>query len=400
MKDNDRKFEKSEMRDNELKNISQASDGFEAADDTEMQDDPDFLDDSELFGDLGFDLKSSLDTAFDMSGISVTEDLIASTLAKINTLKEDDGQEPDSVQIADNVQKTGNIVNVDNAQKPDNIVNEDNSQMNGVVSLTERRKKLRGFFKIAGPIAAALIIGIFGFSVIKNSLLGKKSADSASNYAPASESAMNKNSEMLAGNVKSDDYEKSVQYFSNENMAVTEADGAAAMLAADAYDPEAMLEDDMDGVSSGENFDTSSNYGDITQSTGSGTVKEASDGSLKEQRGEAGKQKSFAVPEELSGEIVEIIGRYCAASVCAGDYLAGAYKHGNSINDTGSNDKKGLSLDAGSVNIAKYLVVTNDVIYFTDDETMVPEEDSMVYLIEDPYSGRDSLISEIEELLK
>ena len=435
MKDNDRKYDNSEMTDSrEQKDITDISDQIESADDSELPDD------------LGFDLKSSLDAAFDMNNICVSEDLIASTLAKINALKADE-----------------------NGQEALRSEPEENTRNDGIVSLSEKRAKSRGFLKIAGPIAAALIIGLFGFTVIRNNLLSSKSADSASiNYTSNSNSAMPKETTKRAedkytANATAGDSTEESQYLMSENMAVGMSNDTASMIAADAdaledaNAPEAAADaggtaDTADGSYWDESEETSGktpDYGEITQSTGNGikntengtqstgddalntgtgadkeTGESAIDGLLKEQRGEAKDLNNnddivkndsedtdedvpqvsspvycYVIPEEMAGGISEIIGRYSSVSVCAGDYLAGTFRDGNSAESTGTDDS-GISDGEITVNIAKYLVIKDGVIYFTDDESLTPEEDSMVYLIEDPDSMSESLISEIEELMK
>ena len=223
-------------------------------------------------------------------------------------------------------------------------------------------------------------------------------------------------------------------------MTAGASDGTTAMLAADASDGAPVQADGIDGGTSENNLDASAYYGDITQSTGRGSTKETSDeindDTRREQREETGKQNAgddtaedvsegvsedvdreedaasepvpqvssveycFVIPEGSYGQIADIIGRYASASVCAGEYLDGTYKDGASADENGSADREEISLGAGLMNTARYLVVKDDVLYFTDSESMVPEEDSMVYLIADPDTGRESLVSEIEELLR
>ena len=58
-----------------------------------------------IFDEFDRDLKKSLDAAFDMNDISVSEELIASTLSKINLIKDKTGETGNAEDESNSVNK-------------------------------------------------------------------------------------------------------------------------------------------------------------------------------------------------------------------------------------------------------------------------------------------------------
>ncbi|MBP5330699.1 MAG: hypothetical protein J6Y89_02485, partial [Lachnospiraceae bacterium] len=75
-----------------MSDIMKETDKNDVDDILEMND----ITDEELMDDLGLDLGNSLKAAFDSSKISVSEELIAATMAKIKMLEQEEKKESDA----------------------------------------------------------------------------------------------------------------------------------------------------------------------------------------------------------------------------------------------------------------------------------------------------------------
>lgn len=366
-----------------------------------------------IFDEFDRDLKKSLDAAFDMNDISVSEELIASTLSKINLIKDKTGE----TDPAEDDDKRRNVTDISG------------------------KAGFRRFARIAGPIAAAVIIGLFGIALVRNNLIFSSKSD---NSAPANYEANS------AVSMKAADTDEDYRSDKAESESVSEMAGSDQA----AYEPAAS--DDYavyygnPEISSfngdfGENMNTvkSTEEIDCQELCDDNKIDEGSaDGSTKESKAEASdagtggtdygragatptddieedgatedeyREYCFAIPGDLAEEIAGIADRYAFGRIDASEYRTGTLDIQNlkeklqeadlQKNDDLSPDEDGSlqgEEDMSAVT-AGYLVIRDGIFYFTDNESLEPEEGSIIYILETPGSSDDAMATEIEAIMK
>ncbi len=364
----------------------------------------DDISDDELMDDLGLDIGKSLKTAFDRKDISVSEDLIAATMARIKALE------------ADNTETT------DNSNAPD-----------PVTDITSAVRKRRRILRIAGSVAAALIIGIFGISIIRNNRMTK---DSASDVNYAANNAGSQSAPAMAESSFS--HKKSEESVQNSSMADTVKESAEED---DEYFEMAGESPDFvsDGTSldrAGENEDTVS-YSLTEEKTGMTALDPGQ--KIPEAAGANTETAySFEIPAELFDKVSEAVAKYAAGSIDTEDYTkaifdsmtgpyrdmggaetigaaetTGADKATGTAETMGAAETVGSDESDGSEEVSEKaeevlqnseevirLVIENGVFYFTTQENMLPDEGTVVYEIEDPEALTEPMIEEIREILE
>lgn len=412
-----------------------------------------------IFDEFDRDLKKSLDAAFDMNDISVSEELIASTLSKINLIKDKTGE----TDPAEDDDKRRNVTDISG------------------------KAGFRRFARISGPIAAAVIIGLLGIALVKNNLIFSSKSDNSApaNYeanSAVSMKAADTDEDYRSGKVESesvsemagsdqaayepaasDDY--AVYYGTPEissfngdfgkNMNTVKsteeidcqelcddnkvdegsADGSTKESKAEAPDAgngsEPGISDSTAGMSddaiydnidgSGEKAISDNNGGSSENGTGAGTggtdydragatptddIEE--DGATEDEY----REYCFAIPGDLAEEIAGIANRYAFGRIDASEYRTGELDIQNlkeklqeadlQKNDDLSPDEDGSlqgEEDMSAVT-AGYLVIRDGMFYFTDNESLEPEEGSSIYILETPGSSDDAMATEIEAIMK
>ncbi|MCR5769111.1 MAG: hypothetical protein K6G45_11570 [Lachnospiraceae bacterium] len=371
----------------------------------------------ELENDLGFDLKDSLNAAFKKNDITVSEDLIAATMARINAIK----AEETKVESAIEEVKKDEIT----APAP-------------VVDISGRRKKIGTFVKIAVPIAAALFIGILGINMIKNGFAVKESFTNSAAFKSDAPMTAADSVEYDSASKDTEDFSFFSDSFAGEAKAESNNTGdmaASAIAASDAVaadiDMTAADTDTSDEMSSEKNSDRSSSnsYGtqdntathepeestvptiaptfvptlstDLPEEDDDVDNNVATDGSDLDM-GSVGLGKIlsdtdrmyiagllskeniaeepdalyyFYIPEELSIRAFEIAGKYIA--------------------DSGEGEEQ-----ERLINTMGYLVIGKDYFYFTGDENLSPETAGTLFRIDGTNDTADALAEEITELLE
>lgn len=370
----------------------------------------------ELENDLGFDLKDSLNAAFKKNDITVSEDLIAATMARINAIKAEETK----------VESTIEEVKKDEITAPA-----------PVVDISGRRKKIGTFVKIAVPIAAALFIGILGINMIKNGFAVKESSSNSAAFKSDAPMTAADSVEYDSASKDTGDFSFFSDSFAGEAKAESNNTGdmaASAIAASDAVaadiDMTAADTDTSDEMSSEKNSDRSSSnsYGtqdntathepeestvptiaptfvptlstDLPEEDDDVDNNEATDGSELDM-GSVGLGKIlsdtdrmyiagllskeniaeepdalyyFYIPEELSIRAFEIAGKYIA--------------------DSGEGEEQ-----ERLINTMGYLVIGKDYFYFTGDENLSPETAGTLFRIDGTNDTADALAEEITELL-
>ena len=370
----------------------------------------------ELENDLGFDLKDSLNAAFKKNDITVSEDLIAATMARINAIKAEETK----------VESTIEEVKKDEITAPA-----------PVVDISGRRKKIGTFVKIAVPIAAALFIGILGINMIKNGFAVKESSSNSAAFKSDAPMTAADSVEYDSASKDTGDFSFFSDSFAGEAKAESNNTGdmaASAIAAPDAVaadiDMTAADTDTSDEMSSEKNSDRSSSnsYGtqdntathepeestvptvaptfvptlstDLPEEDDDVDNNVATDGSDLDM-GSVGLGKIlsdtdrmyiagllskeniaeepdalyyFYIPEELSIRAFEIAGKYIA--------------------DSGEGEEQ-----ERLINTMGYLVIGKDYFYFTGDENLSPETAGTLFRIDGTNDTADALAEEITELL-
>ncbi|MCR5324033.1 MAG: hypothetical protein K6E85_12265 [Lachnospiraceae bacterium] len=378
-------------------------------------------DDAELMDDLGLGLKTSLDAAFDMSGIKVSEELIAATLKRIEALEKEEQKEETPKEEAPQEEILKKDTTKEQVQREEILKEKapqeeiskkeenkeelqkktsqkaDDTESGKIVNLADRRAKIRGLMKIVVPVAAALIIGLFGINIVRNGMLKKESAatNNVQMDSGAAKTASAENGATFAtGNdMNTADWaEEAPEKTKSDNWTFGESNDTQESLTSEisvadnliqsgnGVDFNAASEDDIDGATE---------FQDPQKTTAGEAKKETSDkAGIPAARDEVSDdmtegsfaEYSFVIPEENAEKVAEILAKYPALSVSAQAYDAGT--------------------DADGIGIAKYLVIRNGAFYFTNNESMEPDESGAVYYFtEDPDIMSDSLAAEIEEIL-
>ncbi len=287
------------------------------------------------------DIKKSLNAAFEKEQISVSEDLIASTLAKIRSLDRSSNGEASSEAVHD--------------MTSSRTVSERDT---GVVSIAEAKRKHSGIIKIAGSVAAALIIGIVGIGILKGGSMTKHSEN-----ATESASAPREYAESAQETECSDSYD--MQMEATESTSGTEEPRADLNTSLAAYGNDEAVsfsEDDIRTADKGAQVN-------IIQDSGL-EQKEMIATDSSNEIAEDDAVYSFQIPTDLSESVGEVLSKY-TADILGPDELAKAN-----------------------------LVIGNGFFFFTDNDTLTPDSEDTIHTIEDPGTDIGLLAEEIDELIK
>ncbi|MCR5330508.1 MAG: hypothetical protein K6E62_04885 [Lachnospiraceae bacterium] len=346
----------------------------------------DDISDDELMDDLGLDIGKSLKTAFDRKDISVSEDLIAATMARIKALE------------------AGNTETTDNSNDPA-----------PVTDITSAVRKRRRILRIAGPVAAALIIGIFGISIIRNNRMTK---DSAADVNYAANDAVSQSAPVMAESSFS--HKKSEESVQNSSMAETvkesaEEDNEHFEMVGESPD---FVSDGTSLDRAGENDDTVSYF--LTEEKTGTTALDPGQKIPEAAGANTETAYSFEIPAELFDKVSGAVAKYAAGSIDTEDYtkdifdsMTGPYRDmgaaetmgtAEAVGSDGSDESEEVSEKAEEVlqnseEIIR-LVIENGVFYFTTQENMLPDEGTVVYEIEDPEALTEPMIEEIRDILE
>ena len=312
-------------------------------------------------GIFDIDLKSALNAAFEREDISVSEDLIRRTMERIRA---EEDRKPETGDAAGGVNKEENVC----------VTREDREST--VVDITEKRRRIRKIVRIAGSIAAAVVIGIIGISVINRNLLKKESTNATapmaeSFTASSSKTAYEANDEatMTEESAADYDYAKGEDGFNVENsliMSMGKESGAGMPEAAadDMMQDTAaeMIQDQADKLTEAEYGYDASNEDVFTEET----TPEYMDG-------DAG---AITASVSTTDRIMSVVGRYSDGAASRGN--------GNTTGNAGEIDADDHSDDgvtdeydtgepgearlevrlSGDESVELYLVIMNNIAYF------------------------------------